>query len=713
MGKKRKLIQNTRGKRFFAAVNTALVIVLTAAIFASAASYRQLKASIQDERAASVEQIAALITDRVSQLRQSYLKEAEQTAGIIQNSGTKSLSELRRLLQNSGRIVLADETGRYTAPDGSRPVIDGPELISQLEAGKAAGTYFATIQTRGDYWLFAVPLRGVTMDGVNYIGVVLLVSADEYSSVATISLYDQMGESLVVAGDGTVKMRPAHESAEGVFSGYNILKILENSDMTPQAQGDFAQALQRQKEYSASCRMNGVTWLIQSMPSDSGRSIVVAVPISLTAQQTYAGMTMTFLHILISIATLVLIFIYNFTSILRKNQAAEVEHARAKSKSDFLDKMSHDIRTPLNAVVGMHELALQSIDDRATVYDCLIKSKKSCDYLVSVINDVLDMSRIESGKMTVSHTQFALAELLDDVIGIEASAAAEKEISLKLDILTPIETDFVGDAQRLRQCLVNLINNAVKFTPRGGMVKLTCSCREQEAGRAEICFTVADNGVGMSEEFMGKLFKPFEQEQNSLYNSYAGSGLGLSIVHDFVELMGGTVTAESRKNEGSTFVITLPLETAPMEARPAAETTDGDLVPLLSGKRVLLAEDNAINRQIISLLLQKMGLAVDEAENGRAAADKFAASPPGGYALILMDIMMPVMGGLEAAAEIRRLDRPDAGTIPIVALSANAFEEDARKSLDAGMQMHLAKPVDVQELRRVLKKYIVQEVPKH
>ena len=212
--------------------------------------------------------------------------------------------------------------------------------------------------------------------------------------------------------------------------------------------------------------------------------------------------------------------------------------------------------------------------------------------------------------------------------------------------------------------------------------------------------------VGMSEAFMKNLFQPFEQEQNSLYNTYAGSGLGLSIVHEFVSLMGGTITAHSQKGEGSTFCILLPLEMTAKDTARAAAPSDAALLRQLAGKRVLLAEDNAINRQIISLLLAKMGLGVDEAENGRAAVDRFLASAPGTYSLILMDIMMPVMGGLEATRVIRAGGHPDSARIPIVALSANAFEEDAKKSLEAGMQMHLAKPVDLTELKRVLKKYV-------
>jgi len=688
------------------AVNIFLVLTLALGVFAFVSSYRQLQQSIRDERAASVEQFASLITGKVSQLRSTYLDKAAQLAGTIEHSGAGTLADIAYLGNDGDLIALVNENGSYATLDGSSLIIHDPELLSRLVSGADANTSFATVETRGDYWLFSVPLENVRIGGVRYLGLVLAVSAETYADAATITLYDHLGESLVVAEDGTIKLRPSDSTAKSSFDGYNLLKILDRSDMTQDKRAALADALAGLRECDVTCELDGVTWIIHSVPSDGGRSIVVTVPISLTAQNTYRGMSGTLLYAALVIVALAALFLYNFASVLRKNQMIQLETVRAKSKSDFLDKMSHDIRTPLNAIVGMHELALQSIDDRETVRDCLIKAKTSGEYLVSVINDVLDMSRIESGRMLLAHQQFSLNELLENVLQIESPLAEENGLSLTLKTEPPIETDFVGDGQRLRQCVMNLVNNAVKFTPAGGHVIVSCAASPAGESRAAVCISVKDDGVGMSEEFMLKLFKPFEQERSSLVSSTVGSGLGLSIVHEFVAMMGGTVTAESREGQGSTFTIELSLETAP-KAEKAATISDDELKEKLRGRRVLLVEDNAINRQILSMLLSNLALSVDEAENGQIAVDQFAASPPGAYSLILMDIMMPVMGGLEAAAAIRRLDRPDADAVPIVALSANAFEEDAKKSLDAGMQMHLAKPVEIEALKDVLRKYIV------
>lgn len=696
----------TRTRTAYICVNMIFSAALLLSIFAFGRSYQRLRQSVQDERAASVEQLASLITGKVSQLRSTYLNEAVQIAQIIEHSEAGSLADISYLGSRGELIALVGENGNYTAPDGSSLVIHDPELLSRFVSGAGANTSFATVETKGDYWLFAESLDNVRIGGTRYIGIILAVSAETYADAATITLYDRLGESLVVAEDGTIKLRPSDFAAKSSFGGYNLLKILERSDMTINQQAALKDALAGSQKFDVTCELDGVTWIIHSVPSEDGRSIVVTVPISLTAQSTYRGMSGTLLDAALVFAVLAVLFLYNFSFMLRKNQKIQLETVRAKSKSDFLDKMSHDIRTPLNAIVGMHELALQSIDNREIVRDCLIKAKKSGEYLVSVINDVLDMSRIESGRMILAHRQFSLNELLENVIQIESPAAAEKNLSLTLETVPPVETDFVGDGQRLRQCVMNLVNNAVKFTPPGGHVTVSCAAPPGTGSTASVRISVKDDGIGMSEDFLRKLFKPFEQERSSMVSTTVGSGLGLSIVHEFVTLMGGTVTASSKQGMGSTFTIELSLETAP-EAAKTPEISDGELREKLRGRHVLLVEDNALNRQILSMLLSNLALSVDEAENGKIAAEKFSASVPGTYSLILMDIMMPVMGGLEAAEVIRKSGRSDAGTVPIVALSANAFEEDARKSMEVGMQMHLAKPVDIDALKGVLKKYIV------
>ncbi len=668
-------------------------------------SYSSLTNSIQKERIESVRQVTDLISKRVGDVRSAYASETEQAARIVEHAGAADLASLMQYLPDENAF-LVDEEGKFVMLDGSVLVINDTELMDHLLSGTDVNTTFSTIQTRGDYWLFSVPLKDTVIGGRKYIGFVTMVDAQRYADLFTITLYDHRGESLVVSADGTIKMKPSGAAEISTFNGYNLLRILDKSDISQNDKDAFAEALRLHKNYSVFCRMDDVTWMIQSGPMESSRNIVVVVPVSLTAKTTFNGMRNSMIRAILFIATLSAAFIFNLIHIFRRNQLIETEHAKAKSKSDFLDKMSHDIRTPLNAIVGMHELALQSLDDREMVRDCLIKARASSRYLVSIINDVLDMSRIEKGKLTINPERLDMKELLEHIIQIESQSAKDKQITLKLAADSDFRTDYLGDPVRIRQMLMNLVNNSIKFTPEHGSVTLRYHEQPSEGNTVQASFIVEDSGIGMSEEFLAKLFHPFEQEHNTLTSTFAGSGLGLSIVHELVSLMGGTISVTSKKGAGSRFLITLPLTVLIKDPASGVRTEIPQDDSRLAGKRILLAEDNAINRQIISALLERMGLQVDEAENGQIAVDRLTGSSPGTYALILMDIMMPVMGGLDAARMIRASGHPDSGTIPIIALSANAFEEDAQKSREAGMQMHLAKPIDIDALKQAIKTYI-------
>ncbi len=333
-------------------VNALVVVLLLFCTAAFARSYHNLISSVQEERAKSVEQSAAQITEKVSQLRNSYLREVEQIARVVEQSDQDSLQAFAYLQTGENRIALVDESGNYTLLDGTVILIDDPELMDSLVRAGEACTSFATIQTEGDSWLFSAPLTDTVIQGTRYIGAVLIVDGQEYADAATITLYDRLGESLVVAQDGTIKMRPS--SAAGMpFGGYNLLRALEKSEASQQDLDAFAAALRSRKVYSFVFSLDHVIWIIRTDPSVSGRNIVVAVPISLTAQSTYREMNGTLVLAIAVAVSLAALFTLNFVWVLRKNQQIQLENARAKSKSDFLDKMSHDIRTPMTAIVGI------------------------------------------------------------------------------------------------------------------------------------------------------------------------------------------------------------------------------------------------------------------------------------------------------------------------------------------------------------------------
>lgn len=669
-------------------------------------SYRSLNRSIQDERINSVQQLGELISDKVSMLRDDYAKEATRFAALLKNSGVSDSKTLRTLFPD-GDILLVTDTGMMLSLDGSRWLVDDRELRRNVMEGTGVMSTFSTIQTRGDYWLFSVGVRDVVVDDVPVVGLVQMVDAAEYAKVATIPLYGGLGASYVVDAQGAILIRPQAAEANSVFNGYNMFRILKQEQVAQEEIDRLREAIRDEKEYQFVADIQATTWLIQSIPGDSGRGIVITVPVSVTARDTYSGMRNVVILIAMMVLSLGALVLGSLILIIKKNQAVELSQAKTRAKNDFLDKMSHDIRTPLNAIVGMLELAMGSVDSREMLLDCLKKAKVSSEYLVSIINDVLDMSKIERGKMTIAHRQFSMTELLDHIVQMETIPAGDKGLDFSLEVKTPVDTDYMGDPVRLRQCLVNLISNAIKFTAKGGQVELIYESLPMDDGHELARFTVRDTGIGMSEEFLGRMFNPFEQEYSSRTSTYVGSGLGLSIVKNLAELMGGTVDVTSSLGQGSTFTLSIPLETAEKMVAASIEKPDEGLLGLLKGRRVLLVEDNEINREIGELILKRLGLLVDMAVNGQEAVEKMGHAPKDYYSIILMDIQMPVMNGLEAAKRIRALDHPDGRDIPIIALSANAFDEDSRRSMEAGMQAHLAKPIDMVELKKVLKKYIM------
>ena len=684
-----------------------MAVAAVASILLFVRSYQRLNQSILNERVEAVQQIGYLLSDKVTMLKDSYLGETRQLVTLLENSCAASMEEVRRMFADSGDFLLVTADGKFHAPDGSTWLIKDNDLRMNIVQGADVVSTFATIQTRGDYWLFSSGLDGVTLDGVEYVGLVKPVDARLYADVATIPLYSGIGASYVIDIHGFIVMRPQMAEANEVFKGYNLYSILNQAGIARRELEQLQNAVINEAPYQCITDLGGMTWLIQSVSVDADRGIVIAVPISVTAKDTYGQMRSVILLSALVVLILAALVLSTLLFMMKRNQAVKLEQAKARAKNDFLDKMSHDIRTPLNAIIGMHELALNSPDDKEVVLDCLKKAKMSSSYLVSIINDVLDMSKIESGKMTISRRQFSMEELLDHVMQMEEIPAREKNLSLSLNIESPVNTDFIGDSVRIRQCLINIISNAIKFTPEGGRIVVDYAAQPIDSKHSRIRFSIQDTGIGMSEDFLSRIFTPFEQEFSSLTSAYVGSGLGLSIVNSLVSLMGGDITVESEMGIGSIFTITIPLSTIPMSAVTGEAESDKELSVRIRNRRVLVAEDNDINREIISMLLKEMGFVVDTAVHGRDAAEQFAQSEPGYYSLILMDIQMPVMDGLEATKQIRASEHPDSGAIPIVALSANAFDDDTQRSLDAGMQAHLAKPVDLAELKRILKKYVM------
>ena len=387
-------------------------------------------------------------------------------------------------------------------------------------------------------------------------------------------------------------------------------------------------------------------------------------------------------------------------------EAAEKADAANQAKSTFLLNMSHDIRTPMNAIIGFTNIALHQ-NVVADIHGSLEKVRESSNHLLSLLNDVLDLSRIESGKAVFSPEPVDITKLTDNVLAIMKGLLYNRDLKFEVYRERPKNPYVLADAARIREVLTNLLGNAVKFTKDGGMVTLDISCHPGEDDKHMIVrYIVKDNGIGMSEGFQKKLFKPFSQEDDSgARTQYKGTGLGMAITKEYVHMMGGKIDVESKKGIGTTFTVEIPLELTEQDIhQKQEEPVHRDL----TGVNVLMAEDNDLNAELATVMLEDAGMVVTRASDGKEAVERFKNHPRGTYDIILMDIMMPNMDGHQAAKTIRAMEkeRPDASSIPIIALSANAFAEDVKASVDSGMNGHISKPFDMEEVTATIAKYV-------
>ena len=387
-------------------------------------------------------------------------------------------------------------------------------------------------------------------------------------------------------------------------------------------------------------------------------------------------------------------------------QRARVEQNKAlaanAAKTAFLARMSHDIRTPLNGILGLIELEELREDDVDAARENRAKARIAANHLLSLINDILEMGRIENGKLTLEHVPFNLEELCNDAIVLCKLRASDRNITMQDQSAHPLcNPQVMGSPTHVRQIIINLLDNSIKYNKDGGTVTFTSQIKPLDDNRVLFCFNVSDTGIGMSPEFLKHIYEPFAQEGNDARSKFQGTGMGMPIVKSLVDAMGGTIEVTSELGTGSTFYVQIPLA---IDTCPQIQTQTDERAPKVSltGMSVLLAEDNQLSAEIAQTLLETEGIVVTHAENGSDAVDLYLSRPAGSFDAILMDIMMPGMDGYEAARTIRLSGKADAADIPIIALTANAFAEDAQAARDAGMNAHLPKPLDFNKLKDML-----------
>lgn len=571
----------------------------------------------------------------------------------------------------------------------------------------------------------------VLTDAIFDITPVVIYKGNEYSSSLSViattetSLYSELMVSLLFPDAEIKQYDTQQECLEAVANGKvgatvipsSKINLLNESPLTKSL--SFAEMAKRQELAMFTTRENRRAATIINKAIDQSSNILNGVVL---AQNSVSEKKMTLQDVLTEYAGFVigvsfviifvlLLLLYSL-SVSRKKQMEALKEAQDANaaniaKTTFLNHMSHDIRTPMNAIVGFTDIAMKRKPDKE-VEDCLKKIRQSSEYLMTLINDVLDISRIESGKLEYKPVLVDLRDMADTVLSIARGYMENRDLNFYVSREELKNPYVMADELRIREVLLNIISNAVKFTKDGGTISFVAeNCPDKDEHHLIVRYHISDTGIGMSEEFQTRIFDEFSQENNGARTSYKGTGLGMAIAKRYVDLMGGKIEVSSRQGVGSAFTVEIPLLIAEHVLTEEKEKLRKDID--LHGLHVLLAEDNDLNAEIAIALLEEKGMIVTRTTDGKSALTQFCNTVPGTFDLILMDIMMPEMNGYETTKAIRNLpDRPDGKEIPIIAMTANAFAEDVQAALKAGMDDHVAKPIDMSILISVITKYIEQ-----
>ena len=632
------------------------------------------------------------------------------------------------------RIMLLDAMGRGYTTDGEVGIWDD---LKYLADGAVKHTFVTdTSNVKGTYLAFSHKLqsRSDSKRGLRFTHMVLLKEISTIRKYYTTESYGGHAATYIINRNGTLAYYDADN--EDILGVRNVFKALREG--TYAGSKDFATMRQQLNNYgiataSVLLKDNEYYYCLAKM-AEYDMTIMLLVPAeyvavsTMTMLQSALRIQVVFTVLLLGLVLLALISIVRAerSSKMIKieketNQklnklrvaaedALKVAESASKAKSTFLSNMSHDIRTPMNAIIGFATLALDDIRDGKKVEDYLSKILSSSKHLLGLINDILDMSRIESGKVVLEEQETDLVTTLQELQSIMEGQAKERKLKLHVDYSNLRDRHVYCDKTRLNQVMFNLLANAVKFTSEGGSIWLTMSQLEptyEVEDRAIYEIRVKDTGIGMDKAFIKHIFEPFERERTSTVSKIQGTGLGMAITKNIVDMMGGTIEVESQKGVGTEFIIRLELrlqaEAGAANEEGAKQHSHAEGVAEFAGKRLLLAEDNELNREIACMLLSKYGFVIDTAENGQEAVDLVAASAPDYYDLVLMDIQMPVMDGHEATRKIRSLENKVLAKVPVVAMTANAFDEDRKAAKECGMNGFISKPINMQEVVQALR----------
>lgn len=569
---------------------------------------------------------------------------------------------------------------------------------------------------RGAVLVLGVRIRPFTVEGNTYSYLMARIDIDTLQGDLKLDSYESRGFSSVVDSEGDYIIKSdRNDTARKVENFYDEMREMSLDDgMTA---GQIEEKIERKESFNVSYVRDGISYVTAFLPmEETDWYFILTVPRAVFEEQSmallriFALLMLGFFNVIVFIVIIIMWRRQRLQRLEQKHQqeladALELAKQASRAKTVFLNNMSHDIRTPMNAIIGFTTLALKHIDDQDKVKDYLGKITQSSNHLLSLINDVLDMSRIESGKMVVEERPENLAEILQELYDMVQSDVRAKRLELFIDTAGLRDKDIFCDRLRVNQILLNLLSNAIKFTDCGGKIFVKImQTSVSNSDRVTYQFRVKDTGIGMSKEFTKMIFEPFARERTSTVSGIQGTGLGMSITKNLVDMMGGKIEVSSEVHKGTEFVVTLSFKLQQTGGKlPRKEEKETLSSETFQGKRLLLAEDNELNREIATELLTEAGFQVEAACDGQEAVDRIAKSEEGYFDAVLMDIQMPVLDGYEATRRIRKLENPKLAQIPIIAMTANAFEEDKQNAKAAGMNAHIGKPIDIPKLYETLK----------
>ena len=648
--------------------------------------------------------------------------------------------------ESESTLIFLQENGKAITTDGTKLRVDMPsKLLLDLRNGYNIGKLVTLDynQKKKDGYLVAIPCQEYTINGETYTAIGTLYDHSKLDSMLSVKSYNGNAYLFMLDNDGNITY--TNQIEDKFFRNYFLLKHLKGDQAITEEEADSLQKKLDGREQGVELLGSDKPYYLGYCPIENNNTMLICIVEKSVVDNVLKDYQKTIgFTTLLMAGFILLLFAGLFYSISRRSlaeQKAEYEKRNNeiqtqamkemeesnkklkkakdittealqtaenanKAKTDFLSNMSHDIRTPMNAIIGMTSLIRHDAGNKAKVIEYADKIDISSQHLLGIINDVLDMSKIEAGKTVFKYTDFSILDFITELNTIFHSQIDEKNQTLTI-IKENIRHEWVnGDQVHLMQIFSNLVSNAVKYTQEGGKIQfLVEECETKSSVYAKYRFLVSDNGMGMSADFKDTIFDAFTRAESSMTNKIQGTGLGMAITKNLVEAMGGTIDVESELGQGSCFEVLIDLRIAEDRFVSSAEQAEKDEPAgnVLKGMRFLCAEDNELNAEILMELLKIEGAECTICENGKRVLEAFEQSAPGDYDMILMDVQMPVMNGYEATKAIRRSSHELAKTIPIIAMTANAFSEDIQHSLAAGMNAHVSKPVEMKVLEKTIR----------